>query len=316
MTKLSRRPVFIVGCSRSGTTLLGAMLGAHMHCLCIPESQFKTQILPSVGIARMRMNVLEALEAISLNYRFKIWDMPLDTAALAEDKTVKTYAELIEWLVVLYGRKCRKENWHVWVDHTPGNIEYLDLLFDLFPAAKAIHLVRDGRGVTASILPLDWGANTITEAAHWWLEKMSFGLAAELRWGPDRIERIRYEDLVSEPARTLKRICAFVGLEYEDAILEASGFQVPKYTESQHVLIGRKVDPSRADAWKESLSQRDIEIFEAIARDFLAYLKYEPMFGVRARRATRSERRQANRRQFFRRKIFNKVRKWRRKRKI
>ncbi len=113
MTKLSRRPIFIGGCSRSGTTLLGAMLGAHMHCLCIPESQFKTQILPSVGIARMRKHVLEALEAISLNFRFKIWDMPLDTAALAEDKTVKTYAELIEWLVVQYGRKCRKENWHV-----------------------------------------------------------------------------------------------------------------------------------------------------------------------------------------------------------
>jgi len=162
------------------------------------------------------------------------------------------------------------------------------LIVDLFPAAKFIHLVRDGRAVVASIRKLDWGLHDIHRGSQWWASQVGNGLAAEQLLG-DRLIRVRYEDLVAEPEKTLRSISAFLELDWEPEILSGSGFDLPTYTETQHRLIGGEPEPSRISAWKEELSAREVEVLESVAGNLLPCLGYPTVYGHRARRATKPE---------------------------
>jgi hypothetical protein len=303
------RPILIGGCSRSGTTLLGSMLGAHPACLCVPESQFKTEVLPYLSGPVSEVAAQELWDAIRASRRYRIWDLALGANALPGGGAGLSYAELLEWIVREYGRSAGKEGWRTWVDHTPDNAEFAAHLFAHFPDAKLVHLVRDGRAVTASVLPLDWGPNTTIKSVHWWIEKLAFGLAAEARW-PERVTRVRYEDLLRDPEAELRRICAFAGIAYDPAVLEATGFRVPAYTAGQHQLVGSRIDSGRAEAWRQKLRPRQIEGFEAVARDVLTYLGYEPVHGLLARRLHRSENRREERAQLWQKKVTKKLRRW------
>jgi hypothetical protein len=149
--------------------------------------------------------------------------------------------------------------------------------------------VRDGRGVAASFLPLDWGPNNIVHAAEFWMARCALGLAAEMELGPDRVLRIRYEDVLADPEVTLRRVATFAGLEYQPAMSEGAGHHPSPYHERQHRLVGHAPDRSRADGWRQVLTAREMEIFEAEAGDFLQVLGYQPEYGIRARPASRVE---------------------------
>jgi hypothetical protein len=115
------------------------------------------------------------------------------------------------------------------------------------------------------------------------------GLAAELDLGSERVLRVRYEDVVSQPEVTLRRISAFAGLDYEAAMAKGGGYRPTSYHEEQHRLVSRAPDPSRAHGWRQILTQRQVEIFEAEAGEFLETLGYRPEYGIRARPASRVE---------------------------
>jgi hypothetical protein len=175
------------------------------------------------------------------------------------------------------------------VDHTPTNFRRALTLLSMFPDARFIHLVRDGRGVAASLLPLDWGPNTTLYAAEYWMARCAAGLAAESHLGADRVLRLHYEDLVRNPEAALRRLAGFAGLEYEPAMAEGAGLQPGRYHQRQHRLVGQPPEQSRIDGWRQRLTARQIEIFEAEAGEFLVTLGYEPVYGIRARPATQRE---------------------------
>jgi hypothetical protein len=219
-----------------------------------------------------------------------------------------SYSDGLLRLVGKYGECVGKPSSRFWIDHTPANIRSAVTLAELYPQAKFIHMVRDGRGVASSILPLDWGPNTIDGAAEWWTESVAYGLAAESWGGVQRIIRMRYEDLVLNFESTVKTLCSFLGLDYQPAMLKADGFKVPGYTTNQHSLVGSVPQPSRVNAWERSLTGRQIEIFEAIAGELLRYLGYELRFGLRARKATQAEKWLFAIQEFYSRKLVNKAR--------
>lgn len=282
------RAIFIGGCERSGTTLLGAMLGAHNDSICTPESQFKIRAIQTLGWDGVNASLPSALNAIRDHWRFQVWN--LDTGPIPQGRPAESYANLLYWLVGQYSQRLGKMTATTWVDHTPHNVRFATTLGQIFPDLKLIHIVRDGRAVANSIIPLDWGPNTVIKAAPWWVEKVAYGLAVETIWTENRIARVKYEDLVQSPERTLRQLCAFVGIDYQPQMVQATGFQRPTYTKSQHTLIGEGPDPSRVAAWKEKLSPRQIECFEYLTRELLRYLGYPLLFNLRTRRPTRLER--------------------------
>lgn len=282
------KPVFIGGAGRSGTTLLGAMLGMHSECLTVPESQFKIDMLRFPQAQPGVMDPLPVLNMIREHRRFKLWSLDLGEALVPGETIGSSYQELLEWIVGKYGGQSGKAGYSLWVDHTPDNIRYATTLLNLFPEAIMIHIVRDGRAVASSIMPLDWGPNTIVGAAHAWVESMAHGLAAEVAW-KTKCLRISYEDLVMKPEDTLRTICRHLCIEYQPCMIEARGYNVPYYSAEQHELIGQKPDPTRALGWEKELTPREIEIFESLTGDFLAYFGYDMKYGTKARPPTGRE---------------------------
>jgi hypothetical protein len=303
-------PVFIGGHPRSGTTLLGAMIGTHSACVCTPESQFKTRVLRDASVNNQgTLNLEAALRKIQNNWRFKIWDLPLGAVPF---NSIQTYRDLVEFLVTAYGEKFGRMNPSIWVDHTPSNVKNAETLLRLFPDARFLHIVRDGRGVAASILPLDWGANTVNEAACAWLERLSQNLAVESALGQKRIMRVKFEDMVLEPETILKEICSFLHIDYQPHMTEGTGFMVPRYTRNQHAQVGNRPDPKEARAWEKRLTARQIEIFESIAGAMLLALGYPLRYGKKARPITGPEKVMSHLREIYKGKIVNKTRHWRR----
>jgi hypothetical protein len=304
-------PIFVGGCGRSGTTLLGSILGAHDDCICVPESQFKTDILRFLDPTRSGARPL--LEAIIETRRFRLWGLNSSQLKAAAATFEGSFADALEWLVARYAESVGMRPASRWVDHTPGNLRSAVTLSQLFPAAKFIHIVRDGRGVASSILPLDWGPNTIDGVASWWTESLAYGLAAESWGGAERVLRVRYEDLVLNCEEQVRRLCRFLGIGFQSSMLDANGFRVPGYTSNQHSLVGSRPQPARVHAWEQSLSRRQIEIFESIAGELLRYMGYDLRFGPNARKATRTEKWLFAIQELYNKKLINKVRLSRRK---
>jgi hypothetical protein len=284
------RPLFVGGCERSGTTMLGAMIGSHSLCVCVPESQFIEHLFARDDFDQDAVEPQEALSSIVAHERYRLlWNLPLDPRAVDPAHLGSTYAEVLSWLVRAYGRRLGKSGATLWVDHTPGNFKRGVTLLRMFPDARFIHLVRDGRGVAASLLPLDWGPNDVLRAAEYWMARCALGLAAELQLGAGRVLRVRYEDLLAAPERTLRAIARFAGLDYEPAMAQGAGHLPARYNERQHRLVGQPPDQSRADSWHHSLTPRQIEIFESAAGEFLETLGYQPRYGIHAQPARPSE---------------------------
>ncbi|MEN8240362.1 MAG: sulfotransferase [Chloroflexota bacterium] len=276
MAKFSADPVFVGGCDRSGTTLLGAILGSHQQVVCVPEAQFVLDGYLSLGKERKGADLTsqEILQKIKEHPRFQLWNIQLREFPKSE----APYSEMINFIIGEYADQTGETENLLWIDHVPANIKHVRKLLEIFPKAKFVHLVRDGRAVASSLLSVSWGPRTIDRAANFWVNNLAYGLAAEKLLNEREIIQIRYEDLLSDPEREIKRLCEFLGLQFEAKMLQASGLTLPMYSQKDHKLVGRAIDSSRISAWEHKLSSRQIHVFESLTGDMLEYLGYPLKF--------------------------------------
>src|SRR5262245_28287594 len=283
------RPLFIGGCPRSGTTLLGTVLGAHPDCCPVPESQFKIELLSKLPRDAEPAQAMRALRTALRSPRFQSWRSALGQLEPAGIGPAGSYAELIDRLAAAYAGVAGKREATHWIDATPSNKNFLPTLLQLFPDARAIHIVRDGRAVAHSVMQRDWGPNTVITAAWWWLGHLAHGLAAEQSLAPDRIRRVQYEALVRHPKATLAGLCQWLELEYSERMLDCRCYTVDSRAATYNPLTTRAPQDDRADAWRKTLSARQVDIFEAESKEMLTYLGYAMDHGPRARPATFTE---------------------------
>lgn len=273
MTTSEFRPVFVVGCQRSGSTLLGAMLGSHPDMICVPEAQFLTELMHH-GSPDQPVTPADLIDKVERHWRFRVWEYDLRGRRPGPDDCTATFRGTMEWLVRQYDRDHGSGRSRIWVEQQPGHVRELHRLFRHFPDARAINVIRDGRAVAASIMPLDWGPNEIMPAAYFWEQRVARGFTAAAFLRPDQLMHIRYEDIVRNPEEAMRRCAAFIGVDYQPSMLTTVGLRLPRFTRGQHGLIGSLPNPKRIDAWKEKLTPRQTEIFEAINGDLLSYLGY------------------------------------------
>jgi hypothetical protein len=164
-------------------------------------------------------------------------------------------------------------------DKTPSYMQELGLLERVFPDAQYVHLVRDGRDAALSFLAmrrrprfnLARPRGFATFASQWRLEVES---ARELgRRIPERYHELHYEQLVREPQAELERVCDFLGLAFEPAML-AYHEVLDASTLQDHPLLA-KPPTAGTRRWQDEMSAADVQVFEAIAGDTLSNLGYE-----------------------------------------
>jgi tetratricopeptide (TPR) repeat protein len=122
------------------------------------------------------------------------------------------------------------------VESTPHNLLHMHMLSRLFPRARFVHLVRDGRDVAASLVQRDWMdpatgekvwcCQDIGAAARYWGHVVS-AVREQAELLPGRYLEIRYEDLVAQPEFVLRHVTAFLGEAWDPSMLSAPTAATP-----------------------------------------------------------------------------------------
>jgi len=275
-------PIFIGGCERSGTSLLASMLGSHPNYVTTPECQFKVKLAHFLDWSQPidQDQMKSAIQFIDHHFRFLIWDTAINENNYFENTDEYSLRSLIEHTVKQYSwQQLNKINPLVWFDHDPYNLKHRKTILEHFPDARFIHIVRDGRAVAASVMPLDWGPNTIYHAAHFYKKSLKHGLEAEKELSKHQIMRVKYENLVENPSKELEAICNWLDIEFSSDMVEAEGFKPPKYTTKQHKAVNQKPDATKTMSWKQKFNKGQIKVFESIAGELLEELGYECLMG-------------------------------------
>ena len=276
--------LFVVGCGRSGTTLLRAMLDAHPRVAVPPESYFVVPMLRDADrYGPPGALCTEALLADLARFAsFGEWG--LEPGVLAERWAHRPPRTVGDALTDAYRTYAAVRGKDRWADKTPFHVLQMDLISQAIPAARFVHLVRDPRDVAPSIVRAPFGPDRLPDAALYWRRHAGRGreLAAEL--GPDRVITVRYEDLVADPEPVLGRICALLDVDYDPAML--------RYHErADELLGGLRVaghlggirEPLRRDGprWPTA-PRREVAAVELLTADLLEAFAYPPS-GVRPR---------------------------------
>jgi hypothetical protein len=270
---------FIVGCGRSGSTMLRAMADAHPDLTVPPESHFIVELEPRAGGRRRPFDATAFLERLAASERFALWGLErgrlLDAFAAAPPRD---YPEAVRAVFALQATAQGKSRY---ADKTPVYVLHVRRLARLFPEARFVHLVRDGRDVACSFLDLGW-ADTVEQAALHWRRRVLAGRRAGGRLPAERYVEVRYEDLVRDPELELRRFCTAIELPFEESMLDPSAraSEIVRTTAQPH--LHRKValppTPGLRD-WRRDLTTEDVTRFELLAGDALAAFGDERLGG-------------------------------------
>jgi hypothetical protein len=279
----------IVGVGRSGTTLLRLMLDAHPELAIPPETGFLEPAtrLPAGGEAAREV----LFQTVTGCPHWPDLQLGADGFHEALRRLPRfTVADGLRCFYRLYAARHRKPRWG---DKTPLYGQCMDRIGRCLPEAHFIHVVRDGRDVALSLRQV-WFApgHDIELLARYWRDCVdtTHRLARQCA----HYLELRFDDLVADPGRELRRICAFLRLDFDPAMeryhLHARE-RLDEVTDrhdsegrllvtkaqrlSQHERTSRPPDPGRLGRWRTELPPEECARFEAVAGPLLRRLGYE-----------------------------------------
>ena len=279
--------VFIVGCPRSGTTLFRRMVDAHPEVAVIPEVGWLARCYEHrVGLTPEGRLTPEFVDKLPKKGGFgRYTPLPIgrnELRVFAAGRPAPTYAEFVSLLFDRYGEARGKPLvGNKTVDHALN----VATLHEIFPGAKFVHLIRDGRDVATSAVAWrrserlaeefsTWSEDPISTAALWWEWHVRRAREAGMPLGRGLYHEVFYENLVADPVGESERLCDFLGIPYENAMV--------RFHE------GREKDDPTLDAksawrpptsglrdWRTGMDPHSLRSFEAVAGGLLDELGYE-----------------------------------------
>ncbi len=250
-------PIFIVGCPRSGTTLLGRMLDRHPALAIFPETQFHLLVYlrrKAFGDLRdptkRRRLINEYLQSRPIQAA------GLNTAELAEklSSEATSYQELFTSILSYYADSQGKPRYG---EKTALHALFLDTLCEWFPNALILHMVRDPRAAVASLQHAPWASGSVMTNARKWLK---LNRAARRFCGRPGYLEVRYEALVTDPVPQLQAICSFLGEEYSPCMIVPDRNST---ADSAGEMRWRTaVTAARLDVWKKELTADQVAQIE------------------------------------------------------
>lgn len=197
----SSRPIFIVGAPRSGTTLMQNVLDAHSNVICPRCETFL--------FTRSRW-IFEG----------RIWDDHYSKLPIGREGVVAWFRES---MTDLFRRLQPNTSARRFCEKTPEHAKHMDLIHEVFPDAQFIHIVRNGEDVVRSLQKIEWSASGLYGAARntfIWMNWVRSARSTGARLGPNLYMEIRYEELITNPRKVLEEICAFLGEQFDQRMLE------------------------------------------------------------------------------------------------
>jgi hypothetical protein len=288
--------LFICGHPKSGTSLLMTMLDSHPELVVYPEeSHFFRRFLPQVRSEANTDLILLAQENLLHIFEWNQINPPdhqegyadRDYSAIDSQQIREHFLQLLQShdlqlesvlpaAILSYGLVSGQVNSHTqrWVEKTPYNEQFADVIFSFWPNAKCLHIIRDPRDNYASYKKKQTEWQPEHFAYSWW-RSFDAGRHNEIRFGKDRYRIIRYEDLVRSPEIKIKELTEFIGI-HDDPILR-------RPTRAGGIWAGNsmfgdsfeKISAKPAGRYHDSLSEDAVARLEDLLRYDMRSLKYQ-----------------------------------------
>lgn len=222
---------FIIGTGRCGTSLLGQMLNSNSKICVPPELQLifecdenGNRLIEEVwtrGDCDFSAEELSSIikrccpHKLELFFDYQGYCKDANLASLSESKLLTDFYSAIA--------KSHNKSWLI--EQTPWYGQRIDLLVKLFPDAKFIHMVRDGRDVALSFSRTPWWHKSVgLNLGRWAREIKKISVDASVYLDVSRYIEVKYEDLVLNPKYELSRVCEFLGVDFEEPMVDATNF--------------------------------------------------------------------------------------------
>jgi hypothetical protein len=165
-----------------------------------------------------------------------------------------------------------------WACKSTFMIEYVNEILRYHPDARFIYMVRDGRDVAVSARKSIFNHFHVFYTAKRWQREQQSGLEWLATLPHGQITLLKYEELITEPESVIRRLCEFLGEEFEEKMLEYHRSQEARKSGSLSVSwenTSKPVIRENAHKYRKQLSQKEILQFEAIAFRELHALGYQ-----------------------------------------
>lgn len=283
----------MVSSGRSGTTLLASILNATEQIYIPYESDFIARAYPFYH-DRTELNSDDYEEIVRFfrhTSKEKGWGMSRDYLLhYLNEIQPRTFAEANSALYRAFFKSQGTEDLH-WGIKAPVLIASLDRIFDTYPDAKLIHIIRDGRDVYLSYKTvhqkskIKFGPKGVVSNALYWIDGLRRIDEFKAKTNPKKIYELRYEDLLSHPETELKQLCQFLAIDYDPTIhktfynLERNQKVAPKqFMKSIHTKVQGGLDASNIYKYRQKMSKFEQFVYELIAIPYLEKNNYQSQF--------------------------------------
>jgi len=249
-------PIFLLGCQRSGTTMLRLVLDSHSRISCGPETRFLTDMERIVG---------------------RDWER-LARFGFPREDWLRRIREFFGGIHADYAAGRGKARW---ADKTPLYALVIPFVIEVFPDAQIVHVIRDGRDVVVSHRKR-FGYWSAVKCVVKWPRYIRVARAAGRALPPGRYHELRYEDAVREPEKTLRALFEFLDEPWEPGVLDYGDKEhdvAEKYTvEAEKRRAAARTDAqiyrSRVGTYRRELDPFLRLLFWLFARSTLRELGY------------------------------------------
>ena len=273
---ITTNPVYVAGLERTGTSLLFALLASHPQIAMTRRTNLWTYFYDQFGDLRDDTNLDECLGMMMRYKRLAVLEP--DEKRLRDEFVdgPRTYARLFALLEQQQADRLGKPRWGDKSLHTE---RYAAPIFDAYPEARILHMMRDPRDRYASVLAR-WKSRRggVGAGMAEWLSSSSLAADNQRKY-PNRYKVIKYEDLVSQPSEVLREVCNFIGEEYSDRMLTMEGaadFRDQGANSSYGSRKAGKISTDSIGRYPAVLSPRQIAFIEWSAKDEMRDLGYVP----------------------------------------
>lgn len=279
----SSQSTFLVGCPRSGTTLLQSIIASHPAVVSPPETHFFRLVCPKKRVLRYAKIASRDARAALLRLA-DLLDVPISPP---NSVLVKSYERLFFQAMDQYSVRNRKSHW---VEKTPSHLHYIPQIEAVRPETKFVHVLRNGYDTIASLhhvtraYPSKWGgARSLQECVERWISDVLW--SCEYARGDNHL-LVRLEQVLRYPRRSARAMCRFLNLPDASAtMVEEAGVTAQRVIEKDEPWKGRNIEPisrNTISSFNRYLLPKDQEEVYRIVR-----LKLEEVERKRGKRVAR-----------------------------
>lgn len=267
---------FIIGRPRSGTTLLRILFEAHPNVLIPPESPFIISLYKKYGRVTSwdEPTINEFCEDLFKQRYFDKWLIEKEVLynSLMEAKGENSFQTLVRKVCLTYSSVFDKNEILLIGDKNPAYSLFIHRINKLFPEAKIIHITRDYRDNYLSLIKVNFEVPIVPLVIYRW--KFAYKRMMKLKnLFPEQIYSLKYEDLVADPEGQFRKVCGFLGLDYDPSVMlfyEKKSEVEKAYTISDelrqvHKSLFNPISTVRMNLWQTEMNKRDIRIADLVA---------------------------------------------------